>query len=241
MSDFLHFPATRWTLLQALREGTEEDVLEALQQLCHAYWMPLYFVARRNGMKEADAKDAVQGFFEVLLENESLHKAEQSRGMLRTFLLNSFRNFRSKVWRGQIALKRGGGVKILNFSASVEAEESYLQIADETADIETLYNREWARQILSRSLEALRLDHFQKGVGERFDVMVEYLTQVEDEESYVIAAAKVGLSYTGFRQKLYRLRRSYRERIEDELAVTLGTRDPEVIRHEMMELFKAFE
>lgn len=241
MSDFLHFPATRWTLLQALREGTEEDVLEALQQLCLAYWMPLYFVARRNGMKEADAKDAVQGFFEVLLENESLHKAEQSRGMLRTFLLNSFRNFRSNVWHGQIALKRGGGVKILNSSASVEAEESYLQIADETADIETLYNREWARQILSRSLEALRLDHFQKGGGERFNVMVEYLTQEEDEESYVIAAAKVGLSYTGFRQNLYRLRRSYRERIEDELAVTLGTRDPEVIRHEMMELFKAFE
>lgn len=241
MPNSSQFPATRWTLLQALREGTEEDVHQALQQLCHAYWTPLYVVARGDGLNEADAKDMVQGFFEVLLENESLHTAEQSRGMLRSFLLNSFRNFRRKVWRVQRALKRGGDFQILRCSDSEEDELCFLQIADKTADIETLYNREWARQILSRSLEALRLDQFQKGLGERFDLMVEYLTQVEDEETYVIAAAKVGLSYTAFRAKLYRLRRGYRERVEDELAVTLGTRDPEVIRHEMMDLFKAFE
>ena len=39
---------------------------------------------------------------------------------------------------------------------------------------------------------------------------------------------------------MFRLRRSYREKIEDELAITLGTRDPEMIRQEMHELFTAF-
>jgi DNA-directed RNA polymerase specialized sigma24 family protein len=235
------FPATRWTLLQALREGTEEDVQQALQQLCHAYWTPLYVVARGDGLNEADAKDMVQGFFELLLENESLQTAEQSRGMLRSFLLNSFRNFRRNVWREQKTLKRGGNFQILSCSAIVDDELCFLQIADKTADIETLYNREWARQILLRSLESLRLEHLQKGTVERFDLMVVFLTQVEDENTYAVAAEKIGISYNAFRQNLYRLRRSYREKIEDELAVTLGTRDPAVIRYEMMELFKAFE
>ncbi len=235
------FPATRWTLLQALREGTEEDVKQALQHLCHAYWTPLYFVARGDGLNEADAKDLVQGFFEMLLGNEFLHSAEQSRGLLRSFLLNSFRNYRRNVWRLQRTLKRGGDFQILSCSGSIDDELFFLQIADKTADIETLYNREWARQILSRSLEALRLEHLQKGTVERFDLMVVYLTQVEDEKTYAMAAEKIGISCNSFRQNLFRLRRSYREKIEDELAITLGTRDPTVIRHEMMELFKAFE
>ena len=54
------------------------------------------------------------------------------------------------------------------------------------------------------------------------------------------AAVKLGMTYTAFRQYVFRMRRSYRERIEDELAVTLGTRDPEVIRQEMQDLFRAF-
>lgn len=241
MPNSSQFPATRWTLLQALREGTEEDVLQAMQQLCHAYWTPLYIVARRDGLNEADAKDMVQGFFEMMLENESLHNAEQSRGKLRSFLLNSFRNFRRNVLRDQRSLKRGGAFQVLSCSDSEDDERCYLQIADKTTDIETLYNREWARQILSRSIEALRMDQFRKGAVERFDLMVVHLTQEEDEKTFEIAADKIGISYNAFRQTLFRLRRSYREKIEDELAMTLGTRDPEVIRHEMMELFKAFE
>jgi DNA-directed RNA polymerase specialized sigma24 family protein len=235
-----HFPATRWTLLQALREGTEKDAQDALEHLCRAYWTPLYIVARRNGLREPDAEDAVQGFFESLLAQESLLKADQSLGKLRTYLLTCFEHYRSKSRRQQMALKRGGRCEIIPYSDQVDAEERYLQIAAEGVDVETLYNREWARQLLARSLEALRQAQKRRGQEERFDHLVSHITQARGEDVQMVSAEKAGMNHTAFRTAVFRLRRSYREHIEDELAVTLGTRDPEVIRHEMRELFNAF-
>ncbi|MES2596682.1 MAG: hypothetical protein V4662_15170 [Verrucomicrobiota bacterium] len=235
-----HFPATRWTLLQTLREGTEADVKTALEALCKAYWSPLYIVARQSGLSAHDAEDSVQGFFESVLEHEALLKADQSLGKLRSFLLIAYERYRIKVWRSKTALKRGAGVEPVSFSSVDGAEERFLQIASEGADIETLYNREWARSVLERSLAALRLDYVSQGQEERFGLFIVYLTQAVNDETLAQAAVKNGMSYAAFRQSVFRLRRSYRSRIEDELALTLGTRDAHVIRQEMMELFKAF-
>lgn len=213
----------------------------AMEALYQSYWSPLYVVARRNGLNEHDAEDSVQGFFESMLERETLLRADQSRGKLRTYLLNSFEFYRSKIWRNAAAKKRGGGIEHLSYSAPSDAEERYLQIADETADMETLYNREWARNVLERSLTALREEHLAKAQGERFDMLAMHLTQAESEEPLAHSARQAGMNEATLRQALFRLRRSYREKIEDELAVTLGTRDPELIRCEMRDLFKAFE
>lgn len=235
-----HFPATRWTLLQALREGTEADVKVALETLCKAYWTPLYIVARQSGLGIHDAEDSVQGFFASILEREVLLKADQSLGKLRSFLLTAYERYRIKTWRSRTAQKRGSGIEPLSISDGEAAETRYLQLISEGADVETLYNREWARSLLERGLAALRLDYQKQGQGERFGLVVVHLTQPETDESLAQAATKAGMSYAAMRQYVFRLRRSYRERIEDELAVTLGTRDPEVIRQEMLDLIRAF-
>ena len=235
-----HFPATRWTLLQALREGTEADVKVALETLCQAYWTPLYIVARQSGLSIHDAEDSVQGFFANILEREALLKADQSLGKLRSFLLTAYERYRIKVWRSKVAQKRGSGSEPISLSDGESAEARYLQVASEGTDVETLYNREWARSLLERGLAALRLDYQRQGQGERFELGVLHLTQPGSDESLAKAAVKLGMTYTAFRQYVFRMRRSYRERIEDELAVTLGTRDPAVIRQEMLDLFRAF-
>lgn len=236
-----HFPATRWTLLQVLREGSAEDSQAALELLCNAYWSPLYVVARKSGLGVHDAEDVVQGFFGSILEDETLLKADQSRGQLRSLLLRSFEFYRIKIWRYGKTLKRGGGIKHLPFSDTLGAEEHYLQVADDGADVETIYNREWARNVLTRSLTELRQQELRKSQGHRFDLLTEHLVQADADETLSSSAKLAGMTDTAFRQAVYRLRRSFREKIEDELAVTLGTRDPEVIRQEMMDLFKAFE
>jgi RNA polymerase sigma-70 factor (ECF subfamily) len=239
--DSSHFPATRWTLLQALREGSEADAKEALESICKAYWTPLYIVARSQGMKQPDAEDSVQSFFESILKRDALLKADQSRGKLRTFLLFAFENFRKNAWRDSMRLKRGAGIATVSHSECTDAEERYLSFTKEGSDIATLYNREWARKLLARSLTALSETQHSRSLGERFDLYAIHLTQGGSDETTALSAAKLGISDSAFRQALFRLRRSYREKIEDELAVTLGTRDPEVIRQEMMDLFKAFE
>jgi hypothetical protein len=55
------------------------------------------------------------------------------------------------------------------------------------------------------------------------------------------AAREVGMNPNTYRQALHRMRQEYREKIERELAVTLDTNDPEVIKMEMFALLRAFE
>jgi RNA polymerase sigma-70 factor (ECF subfamily) len=235
-----HFPATRWTLVQTLREGSEADVKVALEALCKAYWAPLYIVARQTGLSVHDAEDSVQGFFESILERDALLRADQNLGKLRSFLLIAYERYRIKTGRSKVAAKRGSGIEPLSASASEAAEARYLQVSAEGTDVETLYNREWARSLLERSMSALRRDYEKQGQGERFSLFAVHLTEAGGEDSLSDSAVKAGMSYSAFRQGVFRLRRSYRERIEDELAVTLGTRDPETIRQEMLDLFRAF-
>lgn len=235
-----HFPATRWTLLQALREGSQAVIESALDELCKAYWSPLYLVARQSGLSVHDAEDSVQGFFASILEREALLKADQTQGKLRTYLLSAYDRYRINVWRGKVALKRGAGVEPVSPSESKMAEARYLEVAAEGAGVETLYNREWARSLLERGMAALRKDYDKEGQAGRFADAVVHLTQPDTEETLAETARRLGLTPAALRQYLFRMRRRYREKIEDELAVTLGTRDPEVLRQEMLDLFKAF-
>jgi DNA-directed RNA polymerase specialized sigma24 family protein len=236
------FPQTRWTLLQQLREGSTVESKNAMEKLCRAYWYPLYAVARRKGMSEEDAQDATQGFFMQLLRRESLHSADQSRGKLRTLLLASFDNFMKEQWRAAQRQKRAGSAEHVPWVDLEEAESRYLQTAELcSSDIETFYNREWARFVLERSMAALRASYIEKGQADRFDVLAVFLTQADPAEEMSAAAIRLGISYETFRVALHRIRQQYRDKIEQELALTLDTDDPGDIKQELRELFKAFE
>lgn len=236
------FPATRWTLLQTLREGSADEARAALETLCQAYWFPLYVVARRKMMSQHDAEDAVQGFFLSLLRREVLVTAEEKYGRLRTLLLTAFENYCKNEWRKLNTAKRGGGVEHINLMTLHGAETRYLMHGGaDGADMETLYNREWARAVLERSLERLKLDHERRMQSDRFDLLVGHLTQKRANVRQEDAAREVGMNPNTYRQALHRMRQEYREKIERELAVTLDTNDPEVIKMEMFALLRAFE
>src|SRR5207253_2985223 len=73
--------------------GRSAAAHQALSGFCEAYWPPLYTFVRHRGYSSADAQDLVQGFFAHLLEQNTLTRADQQKGRLRTFLLGSFQNF----------------------------------------------------------------------------------------------------------------------------------------------------
>ena len=74
-------------MLQAGRADSQEAAPKALAAFCEAYWPPLYTFLRRRGYSPADAQDIVQGFFEHLFQHNTLSRADQEKGRLRTFLL----------------------------------------------------------------------------------------------------------------------------------------------------------
>lgn len=238
------FPATRWTLLRRVREGSAEEAQAALDTLCRAYWQPLYCVARQRQMSTHDAQDAVQGFFECMLRRDAFEVVDPEVGKLRQLLLHAFENFCRQQWQNANRLKRGGGavhVELNEFCDVQQAEQRFLQSSAAGASIETLYNREWAGAVLERSLNALQTDYAKRGWQARYDVLVRPLLQQQDNDTSLgQVAAEAGMTAGALRVNLHRMRAHYRQKIERELAVTLDTEDPQLIRAELAELFKAF-
>jgi RNA polymerase sigma-70 factor (ECF subfamily) len=109
------FQSTHWTLvLRARQSDPTETAGEALSDFCEAYWPPLYTFLRLRGHASPEAQDLVQGFFAHLLEQNTLSRADQKKGRLRTFLLGSLQNFLCNEYDRAHRLKRGGGHRIVS-------------------------------------------------------------------------------------------------------------------------------
>ncbi|MGV3663899.1 MAG: RNA polymerase sigma factor [Prosthecobacter sp.] len=233
---------TRWTLLQRVRSGTPEEARAALETLCRAYWQPLYSVARRKQFSEHDAQDVVQGFFESMLRRKTFATADESVGKLRQLLLTAFENFCTSQWRHAQRQKRGAGAEHVEFTEMVHAanaEHRYLAY-DGSLSIDALYNRAWAGTVIDRSLEALRQDYARRGWQQRYELLVNAMLQKEGEASLVQLAETCGTTPGALRVTLHRMRSHYRSMIERELAATLDSNDPALIREEMAALVAAF-
>ena len=59
---------------------------KALATFSEAYWPPLYTFVRRRGYSPADAQDIVQGFFEQLLEQNTLSRRRSGERAVTDFL-----------------------------------------------------------------------------------------------------------------------------------------------------------
>src|SRR5438046_8571749 len=146
------FQTTHWTLVLRARETkSEKSGQKALSNFCEAYWPPLYAFLRHRGHASPEAQDLVQGFFAHLLEQNTLSRADQEKGRLRTFLLGSMQNFLFNEYDRAHALKRGGGKQILSLDELVrEAEAAMMDTAQfsdsasfDLAGAPSIVNRAW--------------------------------------------------------------------------------------------------
>ena len=106
--------AGRWSIVLEAQAGEPERAQAAMEDLCRAYWHPIYAYARRSGQSPADAEDLTQAFFALLIEKDTLAAAAKDRGKLRTFLLTIFKRFLADDWRHAHAEKRGGGSPVVS-------------------------------------------------------------------------------------------------------------------------------
>jgi hypothetical protein len=54
------FHTTHWSLVLAARTGQSPESRIALEELCRAYWYPLYAFVRRQGYGADEARDLTQ-------------------------------------------------------------------------------------------------------------------------------------------------------------------------------------
>ncbi len=210
------FPATRWSLVD-LAAGTGGD--EALERLCQAYWYPLYAFARRSGKNAADAEDLTQGFFHKLLEKRWLTDAEREKGRLRTFLLTAFRRYMANAWRRDRAEMRGGGWKQVDWGEA-EGERRY---ANSRADVrpEDLFDWQWALELMERTLARLQDEFEKRDKREHFEELKSVLILEKCAIDYAVLAERLAMTEGAARVAVHRLRKRFRTRYRDEVALTL--------------------
>lgn len=147
------FPQTAWSLVGRLRDPGDPRLQAYLNQMVQVYWRPIYKYIRVAWKRSnEDAKDLTQAFFAHLLEGEAFTKVDPDRGNFRRFLMASLKNFLANEVRAGEALKRGGGHLILSLSLNEESDGW----AADSSDPQALFEGQWARDILERSIDRLK-------------------------------------------------------------------------------------
>jgi RNA polymerase sigma factor (sigma-70 family) len=231
------FQTTHWTMvLRAGETQSDTSAQKALSNFCEAYWPPLYAFLRHRGHASSEAQDLVQGFFVHLLEQNTLSRADQEKGRLRTFLLGSMQNFLCNEYDRAQALKRGGGHQIISIDEHLPEAEAAMMDTAHLSDSRS-YDLAWASTIVKRAWQQLQDGFETEGKAEWLEVLRPFVagggkTPLSQEE----AAAKLGVPIATLRTWLSRLRQRYREALRTEVANTVS--DPAEVDQELHYLYQ---
>jgi RNA polymerase sigma-70 factor (ECF subfamily) len=229
------FPATRWSLVLAAKEGASPGARKALAELCQTYWYPLYAFVRRQGHGHEPAQDLTQEFIARLLEKDGFASVDPGRGRFRSFLLAACKHFLANEYDRATARKRGGGRAALPLDFA-DAEGRYGHEPAHALTPERLFDRRWALALLDAVLARLRREYESAGRGEIFDQLKGHLTGDGGRPSAEIAAA-LGMREGAVKVAAHRLRVRYRDLLRDEIGQTLA--DPAEVDDEIRALFAA--
>jgi RNA polymerase sigma factor (sigma-70 family) len=230
------FATTHWSLVVAARDdvGSRTRAREALEELCRAYWYPLYAFVRFRGHSPDDAQDLTQSFFTRIIETGGIASADPERGRFRSYLLGAMKHFLANEWHRTRAQKRGGGRAIIELDA-LGPEARYAYAPARWSDPDAGFDREWALESIARAREDLRVESEARGKGDLFRALEGSLTGDEPPRSET--AARLGMTEGAVKVAVHRLRKRYRELLRAEISKTVT--EPSEIDDEMRHLVAA--
>lgn len=239
MSPDHQFPNTRWSVvLQA--QGEDSGVRDrALEEICRAYWLPVYAFARGLGLQPGDAEDLTQNVLTSLLDRKAFERVSAQKGKLRSFLRVATKNYQRDEWRKAGARKRGGDATILSLEGENPEELCSLKIADGETP-ESIFDRHWGINLLNRTMDRLEAQYQGEDKGALFEVMKELLGQKGGNTRYRDLGEQLGMSEAAVKMAVHRLRKRYRRLLTEEIALTLDDESEEAVAEEIRYLFGVF-
>lgn len=226
------FLTTRWTRV-CLAKADSEEGRRALADLCDAYYEPVVAYLRR-AFRDADAaRDMSHAFFAEMLAGGRIRTAEAERGRFRSYLLGAVKHFVSHHWEAAGRMKRGGGASMITLDDPEAAEVPDARQISPDAE----FDRQWAITVITRSMEALRIECVAQGRGVFFDAVSSLLSGHASHGDQTSLAAACDMSFDAFRMAVSRLKKRLRQCVKDEVAGTLE--DPAAVQDEMETLFSA--
>jgi RNA polymerase sigma-70 factor (ECF subfamily) len=228
-----NFPETVWSSVLAEPDSGGQAARERFFSL---YWRPVYRFIRTAGRASIeDAKDLTQEFFSYFLEGGLLAKYREEKGRFRSFLKGVLRRFLSESRRDGAAQKRGGGRTIVSLDVTaLEAERIRSDKGEPTP--EEIFDRQWARDVLTESLADLRRRLTDEGKGDCLRVYEAYeLSPAQEEQSYAALGRGMGLTEHQVKNHLDTARERLEQIVRERLA--RGVSSPRELADEMNELF----
>jgi RNA polymerase sigma-70 factor (ECF subfamily) len=223
------FPATRWTVVRRMKDGSRKVKLEGWNEFCEAYWPALVRWLQGQGVSSPDAHDLVQGLMEKLWKNgDFVDRLSPEGGRLRSFLLQSLRNWRNEIFRNETRQKRGGNADHLELMDSMSGPDS-----------EHSFDQLWARSVLARACSSLRSEYLRKGRAGVFDNLLP-LVDSRDPARAKQTAEDLGITLNSLNVSLKRLRERLASRLRDEVAATMADPEPAQVDDELRHLLASF-
>jgi RNA polymerase sigma-70 factor (ECF subfamily) len=225
------FPATRWSVIAAVRSEDDADRKRSLDTLCETYWKPVYkYVRLRWNRSAPDAQDLTQGFFIEMLERELLNRFDGSKSRLRTYLrlcVDSFVMNEDKAARRQ---KRGGEVQHLALDFAGAEEEISGGTIDAAAiaspeSLEEFFETEWLRSLFALAIEDLRTLCSERARDRDFQLFERYNLDGDNEISYAQLAQQYGIAVSEVTNGLAWTRREFRRLALERLREICGDDD----------------
>jgi RNA polymerase sigma factor (sigma-70 family) len=216
------FTTTHWSLVAAAADREAPEVTLALEQLCRTYWPPVYGFVRRRYANPEDARDLTQGFFNYLLEQKSLAKADRTRGKFRSFLLGSLKHFLAHERERSHALKRGGEHVFVSIDSAVE--EGRFD-PSHNATPEALFDQRWALQQIDRAVDRLASHYSAAGRGPLFELLQDYVWGDKSTATLAEIASQLELTEEAVKKAVQRLRARFRDCLRAEVAQTVTSPD----------------
>jgi RNA polymerase sigma factor (sigma-70 family) len=207
------FPATRRSVVLAVRSGDPEERGWALAVLVEQYWKPVYKYLRvRHRASDEDAQDLTQGFFARALDRDVLAGFEPAKGSFRTFLRVCLDRHAANERKAARRQKRGGGAPPLALDwRDAEGELRELAVTDGMTPDE-YFHQEWVRSFFGVVVEALRAELAAEGKAVYFTLFERYDLECPPgpRPTYAELAAELGVKATDVTNHLASARRRFR-------------------------------
>jgi len=208
-----------------------------LEELCRRYWLPVYVTIRSSDYGFEDAEDLTQDFFASLISRSDLEKTAPEKGRFRSFVLKSLKHFLITDWRHRNRKKRGGEVVLVSIDRDL-GEERFEIASGRNEDPERVFERQWARELLERTMKQLADACGQEGKARQFAILRPYLAGADETHTYATIADDIGISESGARMAMFRLRGRFRRMLWEEIAETVT--NEETVDEEIQHFFEIF-
>jgi RNA polymerase sigma factor (sigma-70 family) len=213
------FPATRQSIVEAIRSSDAPTRQRAFDVLVASYWKPVYkYVRLRWHASPEDAEDLTQEFFARAFEHGSLGRHDPSRARFRTFVRLLVDGLVKNARKAATRLKRGGGAVLvpLDFPGAERELADASELASQ--DDDALFRAEWIRSLFEVAIGRLRAECVATAKDQQFAVFERYDIEAQNARqplTYADLAREFGVPATQITNYLAYVRRRLRHHVLD--------------------------